>query len=70
MSDPIASKVHAGGLTAFGSGAGAATILVWIAGLYGVHIPPEVATAIGGVIGGFGAYLGGFVKKERRYHPT
>ena len=70
MSDPIASKVHASGLTALGSGAGIATILVWAAGLYGIPIPAEVATAIGGVVGGLGSYLGGFIKREKRYYPT
>lgn len=38
------------------AGGGAATTIIWIAKLFGLDIPPDVATWLGSVLGGLVGY--------------
>lgn len=43
-----------------GAGGAIATILVWVLGLAGVEVPPEVAAALATVV----AFIGGYIRRE------
>jgi hypothetical protein len=47
-------------VTAAGAGGAASILLVYIAGLFGLDVPPEAAAAVAALI----AFLAGYVKKE------
>ena len=46
-------------VTAAAAGGGLAVILVWVAGLLGVDVPPEVAAAFTTVL----SFAGGWIKR-------
>lgn len=55
-SNPVAQHPNASLALASGSGLGA--IVIWLIGLSGTSVPPEVATAIGGAVAAFFLVIG------------
>lgn len=59
---PVNPKVIAAGISA-GSAAAAVVILVWILGMFGVDVPPNVESALTTLIPGVAAGVGGWIKR-------
>jgi hypothetical protein len=56
----VSPKVTAGS-AGFGTAGAVVVILVWILGLYGIQVPPEVAAAIAAVIGSIAGFFAGHI---------
>ena len=59
---PLNKKVHAAGLGAVAGGSGLAGVAIWIASLYGVTMPAEVAAAIAGAVSGITAWVSAYIR--------
>lgn len=61
MAEPAQPKVKAA--TGGAGAAGAITVvLVWVLSMFGVDVPPEVASALTTLIAAAGAFLAGYYK--------
>jgi hypothetical protein len=49
---------HPNASVALGSGSGLGALIVWIAGLGGATMPPEVGAAVGGVVAATALFIG------------
>lgn len=65
---PVSSKVAVGSTAAL-STTPISVVVIWALDQLGLHVPPEVATALGAVIAGAAAFIGGWLKKEMKVSP-
>lgn len=72
MSNTISGKTGITGASSLISGAAVAPVVVWVLGLFGVEIPPDVAAVIGGLLASGVATLVAYVvpAKSGRYVDT
>jgi hypothetical protein len=54
----VAPRSHPNASVALGSGSGVGTIFIWLVGLTGANVPPEVGAASGGIIAAIFLFVG------------
>jgi hypothetical protein len=54
----VAPRSHPNASVALGSGSGVGTVFIWLVGLTGANVPPEVGAASGGIIAAIFLFVG------------